>query len=146
MLCQFVIADTPFIPPPPNSQHGATFLWLSWPWPPALIHNKVILYCCEYCVLARVLTMFKAMFLQKDSDKKSLAYTFRTGIRNRTSREFKVPFQKPLLSYTFGRQATHIQVIHLISSHIGNEIYDLAVDSMLLFELQECWAFGKLCI
>lgn len=78
------------------------------------------------------------MFLQRDSDKNSLAYTFRIGIRYSTSREFKVPFQKPLLSYTFGRQATHIQVINLISSHIGNKIYDLAVDTMLLFELQEC--------
>lgn len=38
-------------PLPLNSQHGATFLWLSRPWPLSLLHNKVILYC-EYCILA----------------------------------------------------------------------------------------------
>lgn len=49
--CNNRFPPLPLHPTTTTSQHGATFLWLSWPWPPALLHNKVILYC-EYCVLA----------------------------------------------------------------------------------------------
>lgn len=146
MLCQLVITDSPL--PPSHHHHHHQIVSMephSWPWPPSLLHNKLILYC-EYCVGIR--TQQKFMLLLKDSDKNSLAYTWGTGIADSTSREFKVPFQKPLyysshmhLLGTFILSHSHcIQAINLNSSHIGNKTYDLAVDSTVYYYL------GWLCI